>query len=373
VSAPPRKIGHLWWTAVRRPAAEPRSAISLFSTSFLDNALQCFAMRSVDVHQHLWPEGVLRVLERRSDAPRATWRDERWRVELVGEPAFDVYPRDHDPNERSYGLSVDRALVALSAPVGAERTEAADALNVIAAWQDAAKALPENLGWWAATPSALAGGEEAELAVRAIADGAAGLCLPADRLATPASARVVLPLLAAVAEAGVPVFVHPGPVQGGSSEANRRPVNGGLGTHSAAADHEPAWWSPATHYVAQQHAAWLSFHEAVRPELPTLRAIFALLAGLAPLHAERVTQRGRPATEAALADPLTFYDTSSYGPRAVRAMATAVGIGQLVHGTDYPVATPEHDPVQTAFGDGFAELVKTQSAHRALGYTWVPA
>jgi 6-methylsalicylate decarboxylase len=315
-------------------------------------------MRSVDVHQHLWPEGVLRVLERRSDAPRATWRDERWLVELAGEPAFEVSPRDHDPAERSYALSVDRALVALSAPVGAERTEAAGALNVISAWQDAAKALPDNFGWWAATPSALAGGEEPELVVRAIADGAAGLCLPADRLATPASARVVLPLLAAVAEAGASLFVHPGPVQGHS------PVP---------PEPDPAWWSPATRYVAQQHAAWLSFHEAVRPELPTLRAIFALLAGLAPLHAERVTQRGRPATEAALADPLTFYDTSSYGPRAVRAMATAVGIGQLVHGTDYPVATPEHDPVQTAFGDGFAELVKTQSAHRALGYTWVPA
>ena len=30
-------------------------------------------VRSVDVHQHLWPEAVLRVLERRSAAPRARW------------------------------------------------------------------------------------------------------------------------------------------------------------------------------------------------------------------------------------------------------------------------------------------------------------
>jgi 6-methylsalicylate decarboxylase len=310
-------------------------------------------MRSVDVHQHLWPEGVLRVLERRGDAPRASWQGNAWHVDLPGEPSFEIDPTDHDPDQRAAGLTVDKALVALSGPVGLERLPAAEAEAAVAAWQDAATQLPEQLGWWAGSPSTLAGDAEAELAARAIADGAAGVCLPADRLATPASARVVIPLLAALAEAGATIFIHPGPSQGNPTE--------------------PAWWSPTTHYVAQQHAAWLSFHEAVRPELPSLKAIFALLAGLAPLHAERVTQRGRPATEAALADPLTFYDTSSYGPRAVRAMATAVGIGQLVHGTDYPVATPEHDPVELAFGEGFAELVKTQSAHRALGYTWVPA
>jgi hypothetical protein len=74
-----------------------------------------------------------------------------------------------------------------------------------------------------------------------------------------------------------------------------------------------------------------------------------------------------------LADPLSFYDTSSYGPRAVRATATAVGIGQLVHGTDFPVAEPGPDPVAEAFGPGFAELVRGDAASRALGYGWVPA
>jgi hypothetical protein len=54
-------------------------------------------------------------------------------------------------------------------------------------------------------------------------------------------------------------------------------------------------------------------------------------------------------------------------------MATAVGIGQLVHGTDYPVHAQEQDPVDQAFGEGFAQLVRTSSPNRALGYTWVPA
>lgn len=249
-------------------------------------------------------------------------------------------------------MNVDRALVAVSSPIGLEALGARDALAAVAAWQEAAQALPEALGWWAATPAALAGEGDAELASEAIAVGAAGVCLPADRLATPHHAEQVLPLLAAVAEAGAPVFIHPGPA-GGSR-------------------YDPAWWSPATRYVAQQQAAWHSYHDSIRPQLPTLRAIFALLAGLAPLQAERSTAKGGPQSEPALADPLSFYDTSSYGPRAVRAMATAVGIGQLVYGTDHPVAGQAEDPVEEAFGEGFAQLVKTSSPNRALGHTWVP-
>jgi hypothetical protein len=311
------------------------------------------SMRSVDVHQHLWPEAILRVLEKRLVAPRAHWVDGRWRVELAGEPAFAVDLADHDPQRRAADLSVDQALVSLSGPAGLEALPVRDALAVIAGWQEAATALPDRLGWWASTPAALTGDGEADLAREAIAAGAAGVTLTADRLASPTGARTALPLLQAVVDAGAPVFIHPGPTSGTQGE--------------------PSWWSPATRYVAQQQAAWHSFHAVVRPQLPNLRAVFALLAGLAPLQAERTTTKGGPDGEHALADPLSFYETSSYGPRAVRAMATAVGIGQLVHGTDFPVDKPAQDPVEQAFGEGFAKLVRTSSAHRALGYTWVPS
>ena len=125
-------------------------------------------------------------------------------------------------------------------------------------------------------------------------------------------------------------------------------------------------------YVAQQHAAWHSFHARRPPPAPEPPGRLRPLAGLAPLQAERSTTKGGP-TATALADPLTFYDTSSYGPRAVRAMATAVGIGQLVHGTDYPVHSRTEDPSSRPSATGFAKLVKTSAPNRALGYTWVPA
>ena len=112
-------------------------------------------VKSVDVHQHLWPEDVLAVLERRSAAPRARRRGRCWRIDLPGEPSFEVDPVDHEPEQRARELNVDRALVALSPPVGAEGLPAREALAVVAAWQLAVEALPEALGWWALVPDAL--------------------------------------------------------------------------------------------------------------------------------------------------------------------------------------------------------------------------
>jgi predicted TIM-barrel fold metal-dependent hydrolase len=39
-------------------------------------------------------------------------------------------------------------------------------------------------------------------------------------------------------------------------------------------------------------------------------------------------------------DPLTFFDTSSYGPRAIDAMLRVVGVDRLLFGTDVPVVEP---------------------------------
>ncbi|MHB8243673.1 MAG: hypothetical protein ACYDHN_17015, partial [Solirubrobacteraceae bacterium] len=106
--------------------------------------------------------------------------------------------------------------------------------------------------------------------------------------------------------------------------------------------------------------AWLAFLVAGRPSHPHLRVIFTMLSGLAPLHGERLALRGGPAPPAP--DPLVFYDTSSYGPTAVRAMAEIVGPDQLVYGSDRPVVEPrmpallEWDPIE-------------QATRRALGAT----
>ena len=99
-----------------------------------------------------------------------------------------------------------------------------------------------------------------------------------------------------------------------------------------------AWWPALTRYVAEMNAAWHSF-VAVGPEtLPPARVVFALLAGLAPLHLERLAVRGGPAERAL--DPRFLYDVSSYGPHAIEAVGRVVGAGQLVFGSDRPVDSP---------------------------------
>jgi hypothetical protein len=63
-----------------------------------------------------------------------------------------------------------------------------------------------------------------------------------------------------------------------------------------------------------------------------------MLAGGGPLHLERLAARGGPADR--VVDRDLFYDTSSYGARMIDAMVRVVGIDQLVHGSDRPVAAP---------------------------------
>lgn len=93
-----------------------------------------------------------------------------------------------------------------------------------------------------------------------------------------------------------------------------------------------------TGYVSQMQAAWLTFASHGRRLHPKLRVVFAMLAGCGPLQVERFAQRGGAQLE--LRDPLTFFDTSSYGPRAIETMARLVGPDQLVYGSDRPIVEP---------------------------------
>ena len=93
-----------------------------------------------------------------------------------------------------------------------------------------------------------------------------------------------------------------------------------------------------TSYVNQMQAAWLTFVTAGRREHPDLQVVFAMLAGGAPLLTERLTARGGQAID--LRDPRIFYDSSSFGPVAIEAVARLTGFDQLVYGSDRPLVEP---------------------------------
>ena len=128
------------------------------------------------------------------------------------------------------------------------------------------------------------------------------------------------------------------------------------------------WLPPLTSYVASLSQAWHAWALHGRARHPQLRVVFAALAGLAPLHAERLAARVSGAdAERALRDPLTYYDTSSYGPAAIAAMAAVVGADALVHGSDRPVVAPPVDVTDPLV------LARARNGARLLAPVEVPA
>ncbi|HXA53701.1 MAG TPA: amidohydrolase family protein, partial [Solirubrobacteraceae bacterium] len=207
------------------------------------------------------------------------------------------------------------------------------ALSLLDAYHDGALSLGPPFAVWGAVPLDLPDPADVD---RLLDRGCIGLSLPAGALAGIDAFSRVWPLLERLESCGAPLFVHPGP---GDRQAT--------GEVSLS---DPLWWPALTRYVAQMQAAWLTFAGVGRCAHPRLRVVFAMLAGLAPLHAERLRARGGP--RLCLADPLLFYDTSSYGRSAVSMVAATVGAGQLLYGSDRPVVEPGelHMPAELDWG-----------------------
>ncbi len=238
--------------------------------------------------------------------------------------------------------NLDRALVALSSALGVETLPAEEALPLLEAHHRGVEELPANFGGWGAVQ--LEAPDPAEVDA-AIGRGCAGISLPATALADPEALAHVGPLLARLEAHDAPLFVHPGPVAAAGQSGPRPPV--------------PVWWPALTSYVAQMQAAWFAFLHAGRHEHPRLRVLFAMLAGGAPLHLERFAARG--GTAPAEPDPLVYYDTSSYGTRMLEAMAGAVGVAQLVYGSDRPVVEPVAE-----LGPELGRLLRCTNPHSLL-------
>ncbi|HEX5781435.1 MAG TPA: hypothetical protein VFX80_05920, partial [Solirubrobacteraceae bacterium] len=62
---------------------------------------------AIDIHQHLWPEPLLRELSRRSEPPRLERRATGWVLRLQGEPEAPVDLADHDPDRRAALVDAD--------------------------------------------------------------------------------------------------------------------------------------------------------------------------------------------------------------------------------------------------------------------------
>ena len=300
---------------------------------------------AIDIHQHLWPEPLLRALSERREPPRLVRAAEGWTLRLAGEPDAPVDLADHDPDRRAALAEADglgRVLIAPSVPLGIEALPARQAEPLLEAYHAGLAALPAPFGGWAAIgtdapdPDALA---------RRLDEGFAGACVAAESLAGPAGYERLGPLLETLERAEAPLLVHPG--------------------RAAAPRGAPPWWGALTGYVAAMQEAWYAFAAWGRPAHPRLRVCFAMLAGLAPLHRERLTARGGRAD----ADPGVFLDVSSYGDRAVDAVVREIGVDQLVFGSDRPVVAPR----ELSLGDAVRAAIRERNPARLLSAAGVEA
>jgi hypothetical protein len=293
----------------------------------------CKVSRVMDLHQHLWPEALLAALARRTSTPRLVRSDRGWTLELAGEAPSSASPAAHDPSLRSGDLIG----IAPSSPLGIESLPAEEAQPLLDAFHDGVLELGGPFRLWAAP--ALAAPGAGALEIDALLDrGAIGACVPAEALAGEVLLGRVSALLERLEAREAALLVHPGPARSSG----------------------PSWWPALTDYVAGMQAAWLAWAQWGRPAHPRLKVVFAMLAGGAPLHAERLAARGGPAH--AIHDELSFFDVSSYGPRTVDAMLRVVGVDRLVYGSDAPVI----EAVPLDLGDSVAHALTEANPARLL-------
>ena len=282
-------------------------------------------MQTIDVHQHLFPEPLIRTLERRSEPPYLRAGE----LHVPAEPAAAVDLDAHLPERRLEQLDRNGLDIAVISPAPTSELDR---------HEDLRDAYHEGM----LDVAGRSGGRLVALSAAVCLPGFAGCCVAAATLVAGCDR-----LLEELRGAGQMLFVHPGPP----------------GPAPAGA---PGWWAACVDYTAQMqaaYAAWLA-RDAMRfPELPV---VFAILAGGAPIQLERLASRGFAATDAAR--PNVYLDTSSYGRRALELAFSTFGATQLVFGSDAPVIDPR--PTLDAvlgFGDGVAELVLRENPARLLG------
>jgi hypothetical protein len=247
----------------------------------------------IDFHQHVWTDEFRAALERRAQPPYLRGR----RLVLPRGGEFEVDPRAYSPEERVAALDragLDAAIVSLP-PTMEPTPELADP------WNESAQQL-----------TAQSNGRLIPLAYQEARPGFLGAIVAATDLLDLDAVRPLLDRLEAQQQI---LFVHPGPAAPSSS----------------------AWWAAGVAYTSQMQAAYATWVASGVARWPALRVVFALLAGGAPIQIERLVRRGLD-PRAPFA-PNMWFETSSYGERALELTLQTFGASRLVFGSDAPVDT----------------------------------
>lgn len=243
------------------------------------------------MHQHVWPDGFRRQLERRRTPPSLRGGS----LTLPHGGVFEVDAATYAPEARLAELDrngLDTAIVTL--PPTTEPTP-----DLVELWTE------ESVTLLCESRQRLL-----PLAYEESRPGFVGAIVGATALADLDRAA---PLLSALERDGLFAFVHPAATQ----------------------QCAPAWRTPGITYPEQMlraYAAWIA--EGIH-RWPRLHVVFALLAGGAAFQLERLVRRGLPPREAL---PSTVWlETSSYGERSLDLSLRTFGVARHVFGSDAPI------------------------------------
>lgn len=284
-------------------------------------------MATTDVHQHLLPSGFAELLRSRRTAPRLEGGTLH-----VAEGAFAFDAAGQDAEARVAQLDehgIDEAVLSLQPTLGLDALGAAERAELEQAWEE------EIAGVVAA-----AGGRFSALSCGSMRPGFVGACVGSVSLL---DFDALEPVADSVLLHGGYLFVHP---------------SGGRVRPGA-----PHWWGALTVYTAQMQEAYLAWLAAGAERWPTLRVAFAILAGGGPIQLERLASRGVDVRSTL--SPNLFFDTASYGRRALELCIETFGVEQLVHGSDAPVVDPGLSvQVLRSFGDSVETLLRSDNPDR---------
>jgi hypothetical protein len=228
-------------------------------------------------------------------------------------------------------LDLECAVVSLQPTLGIDSLSADEARELVDTWEEGILELAR-----------AADGRIIPLAAREPTAGFAGLCVSGAALL---DLDALAPRLDALAQTGHFLFVHPG--------AATTPPGA------------PSWWTAAVDYTAEMQAAYIKWVVAGAARWPELDVVFAILAGGAPIQLERMAARGFDERGAMLAH--IWFDTASYGRRALDLTMSTFGVEPMLFGTDIPVVDPVPAlDVVRSFGDAITDAVLSTNADRLL-------
>jgi hypothetical protein len=286
-------------------------------------------MARIDVHQHLWPEAFIAALSGRREVPRLNGG-----LLELDEGSYELDLAAHDLGTRLAQLDrdeIDVAVVSLQPTLGISTLPPSERDNLLGIWEQGALELV-----------AAAGGRLAALAPGPVAPGFVGSIAPAAAMR---DIDALSALLSGLDASGGFLFVHP---------------SVGVPTDGA-----PGWWPSIVDYTAQMQAAYLTWLSYAQNRWPRVQVVFAILAGGGPFQLERLASRG-VAVRSGLHQNV-YFDTASYGRRAIELCIETFGVHQIVYGSDLPVIDP--GPTRRAirgFGDSVVQLITADNPSRLL-------